>query len=62
MALMVNLSITLLILVAITAFTIETFPAYYGRDVAPFPQGPYTSSLPVFVCLIPWVSLFVLLF
>lgn len=38
MALMVNLSVTLLILIAITAFTIETAPSYYGRDVAPFPQ------------------------
>jgi hypothetical protein len=37
-ALVVNLGVTFLILVAITAFTVETSPEYYGREVAPFPQ------------------------
>eukprot|EP01043_Picozoa_sp_COSAG02_P018671 COSAG02_NODE_877_length_16272_cov_8.002288_9_plen_575_part_00 len=37
-ALVVNLSVTLLILVAISAFIMETSRDYYGREVAPFPQ------------------------
>lgn len=37
-ALVVNLGVTLLILIAITAFTLETSREYYGREVAPFPQ------------------------
>ena len=44
-ALVVNMSITLLIVVAITAFIAESSVDYYGRDVAPFPQVEFLCTV-----------------